>query len=71
MSDKSDINSAVYGIVLSKILHYGLTSGLFNTIALSDRGMTLREISDQYSKYNQRNLERFLNAAVAAKLSSK
>jgi len=63
-----NINMAVYGIVLSRILHYGLTSGLFNTIALSKNGMTLEEISDKYPKFDRERLGRFLNAATSSNL---
>lgn len=62
------INWAVYGSVLSKILEFGLTSGLFHTISLSEAGMTLGEIGDEHSKFNKERLGRFLNAATAANL---
>lgn len=63
-----NLNWAIYGVVISKILYFGLTSGLFHTIALSESGMTLEDISKEYPKYNRGRLGRFLNAASSSHL---
>ncbi|MDK2802078.1 MAG: hypothetical protein KFW09_01725 [Oscillospiraceae bacterium] len=70
-SNTSNISTAVYGIVLSRVLHYGLESKIFSLIALSKTGMTIEEIIVNYPKFSKSRLLRFLNTATSADLLKK
>lgn len=66
-----EINHAMYGEVLFKLLDLGIESGIFEHISRRHGMVTFQEICTAFPKYNTCKLMRFLNASVSGGLLEK